>query len=260
MQRSGDYSGANVATQDDRKAVEQRFHDDRYADETRGGLDKYYAVMRRSLGDFRQLARSSAVGADVLEYGCGAEPHAFDVARDAKTVRGIDLSPVAIARARERAAAEGLGAFEFAVMDAESLDFVNESFDLVYGSAIVHHLDVRRSLGEVARVLRPSGRALFIEPLGHNPLINLYRRLTPTMRTPDEHPLRLTELEFASEFFQDSEYRFYHFLSLAAVPFRSTQAFAPLLGGLDAADRTLFRLPPLRRLAWYVVMVLDRPR
>jgi ubiquinone/menaquinone biosynthesis C-methylase UbiE len=247
-----------VAAPDDRKTIEQRFHDDRYAGETRAGLDKYYEVMRASLGAFRELARSAALGADVLEYGCGAEPHAFEVAREAKSVRGIDISPVAIARARERAETEGLP-FEFAVMDAESLEFPDDSFDLVYGSAVVHHLDVRRALHEVARVLRPSGRAVFIEPLGHNPLINLYRRLTPELRTPDEHPLRLEELELARSFFETSDFRFYHFLSLAAVPFRSTRAFAPLLRRLDGADQALFNVTPLRRLAWYVVMVLDRP-
>src|SRR3546814_4334755 len=40
-----------------------------------------------------------------------------------------------------------------------------------------------------SRVLRPGGRAVFIEPLGLNPAIELYRRFTPSARTPDEHPL-----------------------------------------------------------------------
>jgi len=245
----------------DRKAAEQRFHDERYADETRAGLDKYYAVMRASLGEFRRLASEAAADADVLEYGCGAQPHALEVARKARSVRGIDISPVAIEQARSAAAANGLPDAEFLAMDAEALDFPDDSFDLVYGSAIVHHLDLSRALPEIARVLRPSGRAVFIEPLGHNPAINLYRRLTPGLRTPDEHPLRLGELRLASSFFRTSEYRFYHFLSLAAVPFRSTRVFARLLSGLDAVDRMLFRtLPPAQRLAWYVVMVLDGPR
>jgi SAM-dependent methyltransferase len=172
----------------------------------------------------------------------------------------MDISPVAVEHARARAAGEGLERFEFAAMDAEALDFADNSFDLVYGSAIVHHLDLRRALPEVARVLRPEGRAIFIEPLGHNPLINLYRRRTPELRTPDEHPLRLDDLELISSFFEASEYRLFHFLALGAVPFRSTRAFAPLLTILDAGDRALFRLRALRRLAWYVVLVLDRPR
>ena len=244
----------------DRKASEQRFHDDRYADETRADLDKYYAVMQRSLGLFRQLAREASRGADVLEYGCGAQPHSLEVARDARSVHGIDISPVAIEQARASATAEGLDRFEFTVGDAESLDFPDDSFDLVFGSAIVHHLEIDRALRDVARVLRPEGRALFIEPLGHNPLINLYRSRTPELRTPDEHPLRLDELELAASFFREHDYRYFHFFSLASVPFRSSRLFEPLLAGLDAADRALFTVGPARRLAWYVVMVLDRPR
>jgi SAM-dependent methyltransferase len=243
----------------ERKATEQRFHDERYAEDTRAALDKYYAIMRRSLALFDELVRDSALDADVLEYGCGAEPHAFTAARQARSVDAIDISPVAVEQARARAAAEGLERWEFAAMDAEELEFPDASFDLVYGSAIVHHLDLRRAMPEVARVLRPEGRAIFIEPLGHNPLINLYRRRTPTLRTPDEHPLRRDDLDLISSFFHESEHRFFHFLALAAVPFRSTRAFDPLLGALDGADRSLFRIRPLRRLAWYVVIVLDRP-
>jgi SAM-dependent methyltransferase len=244
----------------DRKDAERRFHDDRYTEETRAGLAKYYTVLRASLGEFRDAARAAAAGADVLEYGCGAEPHALDVARDARSVVGIDLSPVAVEQATAAAAEAGLDHARFRVMDAEALEFADDSFDLVYGSAVIHHLDVARSLSEIARVLRPSGRALFIEPMGHNPAINLYRRLTPTLRTPDEHPLRMSDLRLASSFFRTVDYRFYHLFSLAAVPFRATRAFGRLLAGLDAFDRMLFAaVPPARRMAWYVVMTLDEP-
>src|SRR3546814_1101008 len=74
-------------------------------------------------------------------------------------------------------------------MNAEAMTFPDDSFDLVFGSGIIHHLDIDRAFGEIARVLRPGGRAVFIEPLGLNPAIELYRRFTPSARTPDEHPL-----------------------------------------------------------------------
>jgi SAM-dependent methyltransferase len=72
----------------------------------------------------------------------------------------------------------------FLVMDAESLGFDEGSFDVVVGSGILHHLALRQS-----RVLRPDGCAVFVDPLGHNIFIRLYRKLTPSMRTADEHPL-----------------------------------------------------------------------
>ena len=44
-------------------------------------------------------------------------------------------------------------------------------------------------LNEISRILKPNGKLLFIEPLGTNPLINFYRKLTPKSRSKDEHPL-----------------------------------------------------------------------
>jgi SAM-dependent methyltransferase len=248
-----------VADNYERKASERSFHDQRYADETRLRQDKYYAVIRASLNHFRAAVRNAAAGADVLEYGCGAEPHAPSVASEAASVTGIDISEVAIARA-SAAAGRWLPDSRFLVMDAEQLEFADDSFDLVYGSAIIHHLDLARALREVARVLRPTGKAIFIEPMGHNPIINLYRRLTPKARTPDEHPLRLDDLRLATSLFRESDVRFYHLLSLAAVPLRTTRFFDPALSAFDRADRRLFRsLPRARRLAWYVVLTLEEP-
>jgi ubiquinone/menaquinone biosynthesis C-methylase UbiE len=46
--------------------------------------------------------------------------------------------------------------------DAESLPFADESFDLVLGHAVLHHLpDPPRAFGEFHRVLRPGGRIVF---------------------------------------------------------------------------------------------------
>lgn len=244
----------------DRKTSERRFHDEAYAQDTRAEAAKYYDVMRASVADFRSAVSAASAGADVLEYGCGAQPHALLYATGARSIRGIDISPVAIEQANAAAREAGLANAEFAVMDAEALEYADGSFDLVYGSAVVHHLDLARATPEIARVLRPGGRAIFIEPLGHNPAINLYRRRTPGLRTPDEHPLKLDDLRLVASHFERSDVRFYHFLSLAAVPFRGTRAFAGLLRGLDAGDRALFRVGPARRLAWYAVIELERPR
>ena len=113
---------------------------------------------------------------------------------------GIDISPVAIEMGVREAASRGLrDRTHFAVMNAEALDFPDASFDRVCGSGILHHLDLKKAYGEIARVLRPNGYGIFLEPLGHNPLINWYRRRTPQMRTEDEHPLLKSDLALARD-------------------------------------------------------------
>ena len=100
-----------------------------------------------------------------------------------------------------------------------------------------------------------------MEPLAYNPAINLYRRLTPHLRTPDEHPLRLADLELAKTYFGAVEVRYFALTTLAAIPLRGRPGFLPLLFGLERLDRILFRSAHwLRRYAWHVVIVLSRPK
>ncbi len=78
---------------------------------------------------------------------------------------------------------------EFKLMDANNLEFPDQSFDVVYGGAILHHLDIEKTLHHVHRVLKPNGYIVFLEPLNMNPIYKLYRNLNKKERTPDEHAL-----------------------------------------------------------------------
>lgn len=78
---------------------------------------------------------------------------------------------------------------DFHLMDANSLTFEDESFDVVYGGAILHHLDIEKTMNHVYRVLKPGGFILFLEPMNMNPVYKIYRKMNPKERTPDEHAL-----------------------------------------------------------------------
>ena len=222
---------------------------------------KYYSITRSSTETYENLVGTLASGARVLEIGCGMGETAIRLAGRAAHVDAIDLSETRIEAARASAGSTTLRNIEFHVMDAESLSFDNAEFDLVCGQAILHHLDVGQTLSEIARTLKPSGRALFIEPLGHNPLINLYRKLTPTMRTPDEHPLRLSDIAVGERHFEQVDARFFHLASFAAVPFAGFPWFDRLATRLDALDQRLLGGGGFAaRLAWRVVIDLHTPR
>lgn len=239
---------------------EQEFHDRAFTEGTRRAVDKYYAVGKRSVEAYENSLHAGGVGR-VLEYGCGPGSHAFYLAERGAHVTGIDISPAAIGLAE--AEAERLGVVartRFVVGDAEQLPFEAGAFDLVCGESIVHHLEVGRAFSEVARVLAPAGRAVFREPLGHNPAINLFRRRTPDLRTADERPLRLADIRLAERWFASVETRYFHLTTLAAVPLRRTRAFEPVRRTLDAVDSAIFRaVPPSRRWAWQVVLTLTHP-
>jgi SAM-dependent methyltransferase len=68
----------------------------------------------------------------------------------------------------DNAARLGLEPVHTVQADAESLPFADESFDLVLGHAILHHIpDLDRAFTEFHRVLRPGGRLLFAGEPSH---------------------------------------------------------------------------------------------
>ncbi|MGQ0643788.1 MAG: hypothetical protein ACT4P6_23815, partial [Gemmatimonadaceae bacterium] len=72
----------------------------------------------------------------------------------------------------------------------------------VMGIAILHHLDLAPAAREVRRVLRESGRAIFLEPIRNSALVRFVRRAIP-YTTPDvspgEHPLTDADLDLFAQ-------------------------------------------------------------
>lgn len=235
---------------------ERSFHNHRFSGETREAQDKYYSAIAHGAEEYLALVRSLAAGADVLEYGCAKGGNALALAPTCRTVTGIDISDVAIDQARDAAEAAGLDNARFHAMNAEAMSFGDASFDLVFGSGIIHHLNLENSFGEIARVLRPGGKAVFWEPLGHNRLINWYRRRTPEARTPDEHPLLRSDFDVARRHFDRVDLRFYGLTTLAGVPLRGSRLHAAVHGATRALDRVLLSVPGITWQAWYTRIVL----
>jgi len=242
------------------KTDEQAFFDQDAGEAPRDSIRKYYAIARKSHQDFDQLIREASAGRDVLEYGCGYGNFCFALADAGGRVTGIDISPKSIEVARKTASTRGYLNMRFAVMDAENMDFQDGTFDVVVGSAILHHLDLERCSAEIMRVLKPGGRALFLEPLGHNPALNLFRKLTPSYRTDDEHPLTRGDLKILSARMGNAKYRYYHVCTFLALPFLKAPFFWRLVDALDACDRILFKiLPPLASWSWFATMEFEKP-
>ena len=143
--------------------------------------------------------------------------------------------------------------------DAEALEFSDDTFDAIWCSGVLHHLDVQRAFGEMTRVLKPGGSVFSIEALGHNPLFNQYRRRTPYLRSDDEHPLRRNEVDEAYRFLGKVGRRFFHLATLAPVPFRRLPGWGALLAASEKVDSLLLGLPGLRWQAWQVATILSDP-
>ena len=237
---------------------ERAFHNERFATENRDAQEKFYVAIRDCDRRMQSRVQALAAGADVLEYGCATGYHSFGIAPVARSVHGIDISDVAIAKATAEARRRGLTNATFAVADAMATGLPDASYDLIFGSGIIHHLDTERSVREIHRLLRPGGTAIFKEPLGGNLLIEAYRRATPDARTADEHPLLARDFAIMRSLFDRVDLRHYGLATLAAVPFRRTPVVEPLYRALASLDAMLLRLPVMRDQAWYALIELKR--
>jgi SAM-dependent methyltransferase len=149
------------------------------------------------LGDVR--------GRQVLELGCGSGANTVCLVARGASVCALDISEDLIGLARRRLAASGCaGGACFVVGTAHELPLRDASVDVVFGIAILHHLDLPLVSREVHRVLRQGGRAIFQEPVRNSPTLRALRSLIPWTAvdvSPFERPLTDDELRaFAAPF------------------------------------------------------------
>ena len=106
---------------------------------------------------------SGRTGRTGLDVGTGNGRHAAVLARACERVVGVDLSHQALAQAGRRARTDGF-ALDLVAADATALPLRDRTVDVGVYVATLHHLPDRAlrigSLNELARVLRPAGRAI----------------------------------------------------------------------------------------------------
>ena len=198
----------------------------------------------------------------VLDYGCGTGRFAIElIRRGATRVTGIDISNRRVEAAAEKAEAEGVAdRVNFLVADAHDTRLPEHSFDLIIGSDILHHLDLEAAAHEMRRLLKPNGAAVFIEPLAHHPLLRLGRRLTPSARTTDEHPLTTNDWAMLARTFPNFVHFEREFITVPLMPLNlfappgMQRRFAARLAPLD--DRLLERWPTLRKYARRTILIM----
>jgi SAM-dependent methyltransferase len=141
------------------------------------------------LGDVR--------GKTVLDFGCGSGENLVPLVERGARVIGIDISPELIALARQRLALARLeatvqvgSAYETGVPDA--------SVDVIFCTALIHHLDLERVRKEMLRILAKDGRIILTEPIRFSKPYAWLRRLLPARGDVSEYEHPLTRAEFAA--------------------------------------------------------------
>jgi SAM-dependent methyltransferase len=142
-------------------------------------------------------------GKTVLDLGCGSGENLVPLAKRGACVIGIDISPDLVELARQRLIGYGLAA-TVRTGSAYATELPDESVDVVFSMALLHHLDLPAVRTEIQRILRPGGLFILREPIRFSSTMNLLRRLFPSPEadiSDYEHPMTRAELAIVTEGF-----------------------------------------------------------
>ena len=172
----------------DRTTVEQAY--DRWApiyDLVFGG------VFRK--GRKAAIAAANRIGGRVLEVVVGTGISLPQYAQHLR-IFGTDISEAMLEKAKKRVAGLGLKNVEgLAVMDAEKLEFPDDSFDVVMAQYVVTAVpNPEVALDEFARVLRPGGELIILTRVSAD---SGMRRFIEQRLQPVARPLGFRTAEFA---------------------------------------------------------------
>ena len=122
-------------------------------------------------------------GKRVLDVGCGAGIDLVRFAKGGALVSGVDISPSAVALARQNFSQQSLEA-DLREADGEHLPYADGTFDLVFAHGVLQYTPNSRALvEECRRVLKPGGDAIFQV---YN-RISWLNALSKVMKVPLEH-------------------------------------------------------------------------
>lgn len=262
---------------EERLAREQSFHDRWAAQVNVDELDpRRIATCLTTPETIHALALLGDIsGKNVLEIGCGHGELTAWLAQLGARLTTRDLSPGMVDVSRKLCRRLGFEEkIRFDIGPGEQLEYGDASFDIVFGHDVLHHMDLQQAGSEIHRVLKPGGRAVFAEPLGHNPILNHYRDESPETRTPDEKPLLFTDFKILGNRFSNLRHREFHLFTMALYLWfkwgegldpnkvrywkriiEEAERYRVPFAVLNGMDRILFTIvPPLGRLARMTVI------
>jgi ubiquinone/menaquinone biosynthesis C-methylase UbiE len=172
------------------KEVNERYHDVAAASyDSKWGIDFGAIGQEQVTGKLRKALgrRPEVVFGDALEIGAGTGYFSLNLMQAGVIERATatDISPGMLASLEGNASRLGVEV-RTAAAEAETLPFPEESFDLVFGHAVLHHIpDLERAFSEFARVLRPGGTLAFCgEPSRYGDFLAAIPKRTALLAAP----------------------------------------------------------------------------
>ncbi|MDI6846759.1 MAG: methyltransferase domain-containing protein [Candidatus Bathyarchaeia archaeon] len=195
----------------------------------------------------------------ILDFGCGGGWLSKILASCNCEVVGVDVSRSLVNSAKRVAPM-----VTFVVGDGMNLPFMGGVFDAVVSIATLHHLDVKKGLKEVRRVLKNRGTVMLMEPNKLNPPSAIGRKLFPMeTHTMGEEPFIPAQLRSYLEMqgfkIRSVQYFFFFSFPLARMLKILNSPTVPrfLVHTVDAVERMFEHLPVLNSLNSTIVALAE---
>lgn len=203
---------SEVAVLNSLEAREAQFHDTWARSINEVLVDETFEACTAPESQWLLSKAGDLEGRSVLDIGCGAGEASVYLAKKGADTHALDVSPAMLEVVQRVATSHNVNV-KTNVGQAEKLPFPDNHFDIVHAANVLHHVDIAKTLAEIHRVLKPGGKLLSWDPLAHNPLINIYRRIAVDVRTPDEHPIKIDELTLFKKQFSSIEFDCFWFFT-----------------------------------------------
>lgn len=225
----------------------------------------------RTLGDIR--------GKRILDIGCGLGEASVYFATKGALVTATDISRNMLDTTKRLARQNNVTVTTY----QSSIEHLrlpkNTAFDIIYVGNLFHHVDIPRALQQVVTYLEPRGMLVAWEPVHYNPVINVYRKIATKVRSHDERPLKLSDIDLFRSYFKSVTTHWYWLTTLMLfvlmavsgkdpnkdrywkAVLREADFWKPLYTPLARLDQWLLKtFPVLGLLCWNVVIIARGPK
>ena len=242
----------------DHSPTAKEFYDEMWSSQRTIDEDKEILSMRSESIEYSYRRAEPLGGKKLLEIGCGAGFQTVEFAKRGALVTAIDFSESSVKNTKLLIAKQDRSA-DVRRMNAESLDFPDGSFDIIYINSVLMHADKKKILRECSRVLRQGGRVIIVEPLSHNPFLLPYRLFFSPYKKTNPNYMSLSLFRKYLEFFSKMRHKEFYFFYVLALPLRNRKSFRLLKKLIANADQALLKTVPfLRNLCWVSVVEYEK--
>ena len=210
----------------------------------------------------------------ILDVGCGLGEASIYFATKLAKVTALDLSP-GMLKLTNKLALINKVKIKTHLATAENFKLKkSDKFDIIYAGNCLHHSNIKETLKSISLHLKKGGIFVSWDPIAYNPIINIYRKLANKVRTVDEHPLTVSDINLIKKNFKNVQTKYFWLLTLLIFIFMyiyqkrnpnkerywkaiiyEEKKWKWIYIPLEFIDKILlFLFPPLRLLCWNIVI------